>query len=254
MSAVAEERDGRHARWDDHREERRRLILQAALEVVEQAPPGYSLRLQDVAARAGLVRTVVQRHFGGQIGLLREAQVEVLRRAFGHIAVPLVATDSLATFMGRVVRATIEWVDANLALHALIELEVGDGEPSELSIVIAAYADHLAQIGTEAAAVAGVRLSPTQVAELRLLFVGVVAQVRGTVTTWSVERPRRLDPERVRELLSSWIVSQLESQLTAYGVPLAVDTPLGLVTTEPFDAGECRARGPVGFPLADAGE
>lgn len=241
MSAVAQERDGRHARWDDHREQRRRLIIDAAIEVVEESPPGTGLRLQDVAARVGLVRTVVQRHFGGQIGLLREAQVEVLRRAFGHIAVPLGAEDSLSTFLGRVVGATIEWVDGNLALHALIEQEVGDGEPSELARVLAAYADHLAGIAAEAARVGGVELEPRQVDELRLMFLGVVAQVRGTVTAWSLDRPRKLDADRLCELVSSWITSQVGGQLAAYGVPLDMKAPLGLLTVHPFDPSAVRS-------------
>lgn len=235
MSAIAQDRDGRHARWDDHREQRRRLIIDAAIEVVEESPPGSGLRLQDVAARVGLVRTVVQRHFGGQVGLLREVQVDALRRAFGHFAVPMRPDDSMITFLTRVVDATIEWVGGNLALHALIELEVGDGEPSELSRVIAAYADHLAGIGTAAAEALGVTLTPPQVEELRMLFIGFVAQVRGAVTAWSLEDPRRLSAARLGELLASWITSQLGAQLTAYGVALDLNAPLGLKTVHPFD-------------------
>lgn len=240
-SALTQERDGRHARWDDHREQRRRLIIDAAIEVVEESPPGSGLRLQDVAARVGLVRTVVQRHFGGQAGLLREVQADALRRAFGHIAVPVRPEDSMIAFLTRVVRATIEWVGGNLALHALIELEVGDGEPSELSRVIAAYADHLAGIGTRAAEALGVTLTATQVDELRMLFIGFVAQVRGTVTVWSIERPQRLSASRLGELLPAWITSQLGDQLAAYGVALDLDAPLGLATVHPFDPGAGRA-------------
>jgi AcrR family transcriptional regulator len=93
--ASEDQRDGRHARWDHHREQRRRLILDAAIAVVEEAPQGAELRLQDVATRAGLVRTVVQRHFGGQVGLLRAVQADVLDQAFALIAEPLDPTRSL---------------------------------------------------------------------------------------------------------------------------------------------------------------
>ena len=241
MSAEVQERDGRHARWDDHREQRRRLIIDAAIAVVEESPPGSGLRLQDVAARVGLVRTVVQRHFGGQTGLMRDVQAEVLRRAFAHIAVPIRREDSMISFLTRVVHATIEWVGGNLALHALIEHEVGDGEPSELSRVIAAYADHLAGIGTDAAEALGVSLRAAEVDELRMLFIGFVAQVRGTVTAWSLERPQRLTPARLEELQVGWITSQLSAQFTALGVGLDLGAPLGLATVHAFDPGAGRA-------------
>ena len=127
-AAPTGDRDGRHSRWNRHREERRRHILDAAIAVVEEAPAGAELRLQDVSERSGLVRTVVQRHFGGQVGLLRAVQADVLEQAFALITEPLELSASLHEIAASMVGTTIEWVDGHPALHALVEREVGDGE------------------------------------------------------------------------------------------------------------------------------
>src|SRR5581483_12479641 len=109
-AALNDDRDGRNARWDDHREQRRRHIVDAAIDLVEELPIGAELTLQDVADRSGLVRTVVQRHFGGRIGLVRAVQAAVVARAFTQIAA---AAENLSTYRALsqdLVAATVSWV------------------------------------------------------------------------------------------------------------------------------------------------
>jgi AcrR family transcriptional regulator len=109
-------RDGRNARWDEHREQRRRLILDAAIAVVSEAPPGAELRLQDVADRSGLVRTVVQRHFGGRLQLTRAVQADVLDQAFALITRPVDLSQTLYDVAHSLVGETVRWVVGNPSL------------------------------------------------------------------------------------------------------------------------------------------
>ena len=228
---VEEERDGRHSRWDDHREQRRRLILDAAIEVVEAQPSGAELRLQDVAARAGLVRTVVQRHFGGQVGLLRAVQADVLRQAFELITAPLDFSGSMHDIAAQVVGTTIAWVEAHPALHALVEREVGDRAPSELALATAAYADFLAAAGAQLAGLFDILLTQRQADELRLLFIGVVGQVRATIAGWAAEQPRRFPADHLQELLATWVSVQVTTQAASFGLALEPTTPIARLAT-----------------------
>lgn len=59
--------DGRDARWDQHRVDRKRELLSHALRAIRVHGAGVSL--DDIAARAGTSKTVLYRHFGGRAGL-----------------------------------------------------------------------------------------------------------------------------------------------------------------------------------------
>ncbi|WP_159449365.1 TetR/AcrR family transcriptional regulator [Demequina sp. NBRC 110051] len=59
--------DGRDARWDQHRVDRKRELVSHALRAIRVHGPGVSL--EDIAGRAGTSKTVLYRHFGGRAGL-----------------------------------------------------------------------------------------------------------------------------------------------------------------------------------------
>lgn len=219
-------RDGRHTRWDDHREERRRLIIDAALAVVEESPVGAELRLQDVAVRAGLVRTVVQRHFGDRTGLVRAVQADALAQAFGLINAPVDVTATLREVAAQVLGVAVDWVDQHPALHALVERELGDGERSELSRAIDGYAAFLVQIPAGVAELRGTPLADDVLDEIRLVFAGVIGQVRATVAHWVGQEPRTLDRDRVVDVLVAAVVGQIAERGTVYGLDLDPDSPL----------------------------
>lgn len=219
-------RDGRHARWDEHREQRRRLILDAAIAVVEDSPPGAELRLHDVAARAGLVRTVVQRHFGGRLSLARAVQDDVVEQAFALITGPVDFEDTLYDLASAIVGQTVHWVAAHPNLHALIERELGDGEPSALSRAVDTYADYLKEIVVGVARARDRVLTAVEVAEVRLLFVGVIGQVRATVAHWVSTQPHVLTAEQVQHVLADAITATIVRLGESLGVTLRADQSL----------------------------
>ncbi|SHL19653.1 transcriptional regulator, TetR family [Pseudonocardia thermophila] len=60
--------DGRTTRWAAHRARRREQLIDAALEVLEEHGPDFGMN--QVAARAGVTKPVVYRHFGDRMGLV----------------------------------------------------------------------------------------------------------------------------------------------------------------------------------------
>src|SRR5690349_5685984 len=69
---------GRAARWKQHNADRRESVVTAAIRVLESSPPGAELSVQRVADEAGLVRTVIYRHFDGKPELVRAVQAHVV--------------------------------------------------------------------------------------------------------------------------------------------------------------------------------
>jgi AcrR family transcriptional regulator len=58
---IAQARDRRDSRWDDHRRERRRELVDATIAAVGRHGPGVGM--DEIAAEAGTSKTVVYRHF-----------------------------------------------------------------------------------------------------------------------------------------------------------------------------------------------
>jgi AcrR family transcriptional regulator len=67
--------DGRSARWDRHRTERRRELIRAARHAVHRLGPDASM--EDIAAAAGTSKPVFYRYFGDKAGL-QQAMGEVV--------------------------------------------------------------------------------------------------------------------------------------------------------------------------------
>lgn len=231
-AALNDDRDGRNARWDDHREQRRRHIVDAAVELVEELPMGAELTLQDVADKSGLVRTVVQRHFGGRLGLVRAVQADVVARAFSQIAA---AAENLSTYRALsydLVAATVSWVGGHPKLHVLVEKELGDGEPSELSRTITEFAEQLTALNALIASGFGLILDERQIAETRLLYIGLIGQVRATTTHWVLHDQDLVSAEALTSLLSNWILKQTLDLAARYGLEIDADERFaGLVQT-----------------------
>lgn len=85
--------DGRRARWDEHRQQRRRELVEATLRAVRRH--GAGVGMDEVAAVAGTSKTVFYRHFTDRAGLYTAVAERVdatilrdLTRAAGPGAAP----------------------------------------------------------------------------------------------------------------------------------------------------------------------
>ncbi|UUZ46130.1 TetR/AcrR family transcriptional regulator [Janibacter limosus] len=61
--------DGRSARWEAHRQERRKTLVESAIRTIRTR--GASVGMDDIAAEAGTSKTVFYRHFTDRHGLYR---------------------------------------------------------------------------------------------------------------------------------------------------------------------------------------
>lgn len=186
------------------------------------------MTLQDVAEKAGLVRTVVQRHFGGRNGLLRAVQADVLRKAFSLISGPIDEASTFREVISELVGETVAWVRDHPNLHVLVEREVGDGEPSELSRAIDSYVDFLTEVEEMVIGTYGVEFDERKLAEVRLLYTGVIGQVRATVSHWAQQQSPMVSADELRDLLTDWIETQITCHAATMGVGITpTDMTLG---------------------------
>jgi len=217
---------GRAARWREHNAERRQLIVSAAIRAVEAAPAGADLSVQSVADEAGLVRTVIYRHFDGKPELVRAVQAHIVAELRDALDFEISLDRSFQQVINAAVATYVTWADENPNLLAIIERDVADGEPSELSRGI----DHLAQrilamvrLGAD---LMEMEIRGVDYATLETVAYGIIGQVRGTVGHWIRFAPRHPSPSDLARILSRSLWFQVAGQAKDVGVELNPSTAL----------------------------
>ncbi|WP_166677633.1 TetR/AcrR family transcriptional regulator [Amycolatopsis arida] len=223
--------DRRRVRWHDHNAERRRQVLDAAVAVIEAQPPGTEPRVQRIAERAGIGRTVVYRHFTGKADLHRALQAHIVGMMRGAVEPSISFAGSVQEIIGRIVTAYVDWAAAHPHLYLVIERELGDGLPGELVSTLRAAATAFGDLVRAGAGRLGVPLDDAQSATVDLLVVGIIGQVRGTVGHWVRERGSGATAAELAALLSRSIWFQLDGFARTLGVTLDPTQPLTRVAT-----------------------
>lgn len=85
-------RDGRDARWEQHREQRRAALVDATIRAIRKH--GAGVGMDDIAAEAGTSKTVVYRHFEDKAGLYRAVAARIDARVVRNVGAALARTNS----------------------------------------------------------------------------------------------------------------------------------------------------------------
>ena len=217
------DRDGRDVRWDRHRAKRLRLILDAAAEVVDQAPPGADLRLQHVAMRAGLTRPIVRRYLGGAASLTRALQSDLLRRAQTLTVQTLGTAVSLRAGVSQLVEMFMDWVEAHPSLFAILQAAPGPGEPKELDLAVRTTVDRLVAAVESFDQDRSRTLSAADIAKIEISVHGALGQLRATLAPWASLGVPRLDHSRVHHLLTESFTATMVHVGKELGIPLSAE-------------------------------
>lgn len=218
--------DGRQLRWADHNEERRLHVLEAAVALLEEQPVGTELRVQQIAERAGLVRTVVYRLFSNRVDLNRAVQLHIVGMIREVLDQTLVLSGSVEEIIRGIVGAYVEWVAEHPQLHDMAQRALGDGQPGELDRTVDELGAEVSKLFQAGATLLDRELDEEQRSMLDLLVVGLLGQVRGSVNQW-VRRPERnLSPRALTNLLSRWIWYQIDGQARELDLVLDPSVPV----------------------------
>jgi AcrR family transcriptional regulator len=217
--------DGRRRRWDQHKAERRRVVLDAAVEVIEEGAPGEEVHVQQIADRAGLSRTVLYRHFADRADLDRAIQTEIVDRVWAEIVPVLSLEGTPVAVVRRIVAAYVGWAAAHPALHRFAEADVpGDG-PSPLSRMVAQVAEQIEGLITLGAELLGVPLDDDLRGALDPLVFGLVGAGMASVRRWTAQDDR-VTPEVFVDLLTQAVWLQIAGMAAARGVVIDPDRPV----------------------------
>lgn len=218
--------DGRAVRWDEHRAERRLLVLDAAVAAIEEAPPGAEINLQQIADAAGLVRTVLYRHFDGRAGLHRAVRGHIVSMIADAVILNITLEGTIDEIIDRALRGFVGWVDEHANLYLWAERELGDGQESQLMELVQSIADQITAVIVIAAELLGRQFDDEEHAALELLTFGIIGQVRGTVSSW-IRRSQRMPGVGALVAMlhrSMWL--QIDDQARLFGFDLDPTVPV----------------------------
>ncbi|WP_300679354.1 TetR/AcrR family transcriptional regulator [Nocardioides sp.] len=221
-------RDGRQTRWDSHKVERRRQIIEAALEIAQENDPGTEIHVQEIAERAGLSRTVVYRHFADRADLDRAVQAEILEQVWNLLLPQISLHGTVPEIITRVISAYVQWAVDHPALHRLADHDLAR-DPGQESGPLEAGLDRIAERISGLLMLAlpsvGDHVDEAEMAALiDPLVYGVVGAAFSSVRRW-ISRPVRVaTAEQVTGLVSESIWFVIQGHAGLFGVDLTRQT------------------------------
>lgn len=224
--AAAENTSARGARWDEHNAERRRLVIDAAIALLKELPAGSEVNVQQVAEKAGLVRTVVYRHFAGRTELNRAVQQRLVEMLQSAIEAQLGVEKTIREIIRETTGAYVHWVASNPKLYLAAIRDLGDGEVGASPAAVDAVGRRLHALVVFVAEMLRADLGAEQRSAIEILVFGLIGQVRGTVEHWARLPSGAPAPGRVTAILARSIWLQLDGQARDLGVVLEPDVPL----------------------------
>ncbi len=210
--------DGRSTRWDAHRARRREQLIDAALAVLEEYGPDFGL--QQVAARAGVTKPVIYRHFGERAALVEAMgdratnllMARLMPALYGDSAVLVRIRASLDAFLG--------FLDESPTVYRLFARRAPVDGRDVLAVDKEFVADALA-------AVLGEYLRAFDVAGDRLAAVwarGMVGFVQNAAEWWL--QSRAVSRDELAEHLTALVWVQIDGMARLHGVVLDPDMPV----------------------------
>jgi AcrR family transcriptional regulator len=223
MTASGKSPDGRQARWDKHNQERRQVILDAAIAVVEASEPGAEFHVQQIAEQAGLNRSVVYRHFTDRADLDHAILVEIVEGVMERLLPALTLDGTVREIIHRIVFAYVDWAAAHPALHRLVDhAAIGGALEQGLDRV----ATVIVEVLETAIEMLGLDLDEDDAAAIDPLAYALVGAAFSAVRRWVGREPRRPAAAELASLLSNSVWLILDGHARRLGLEIDPDLPV----------------------------
>lgn len=208
--------DGRRDRWNAHRARRRAIFVDAGVSAIDAGGPDASA--EEMAATAGVSRTVLYRYFRDKEDLRNAVAARVVELLLHELVPPLRTGQTAHEIIDGTLEALTAWVEAHPRLYDFLRRRAASGGP-DLGDVEATMADQLAELLRGVMAWFGIEAQFAEPAAQSL--VGMVERT----TSWWMRTGRLSRRELVDHLRSAtWDV--ISGELSRAGVMLRPDDPL----------------------------
>lgn len=224
--------DGRSTRWRQHKQDRREHIIDAAIAVIEEHPPGADVHVSLIAERAGMARPAVYRHFADRAALDQAIQRRALQLVNDTVMKPDLLEGTFREALDRAATRYITWAAQHPALHRLAVREASVGSRQATSTpgqgpagrnMVGEIATLARQILERAVDRLGISMSDDDRAGIDLFVMGMVAHIVAVVRLWLARPVLEPAPEFLAREMASVVWYQIDGLARARGVTLNPD-------------------------------
>lgn len=210
--------DGRGRRWARHNHERRRQVVDAAVEVIGTLGPGVDFNVAQIAERAGINRSVLYRHFEDRAELGVAVQREICARANAAV-LPAISLDGTPReIVHRIVGTYVRWAVDHSALLHYVEQEILGAAAKPLEEAITEVADSVEQLIEPLATVLCIDLAQKDRALIRPFVFGLIGGAMQSVRQWLTGAPPTPDVDHFAEFVGQTVWFQIEGLAISRGV------------------------------------
>ncbi|MFF1942363.1 TetR/AcrR family transcriptional regulator [Rhodococcus qingshengii] len=221
-TAESAQPDGRSTRWNDHKEQRKARILDAALDAVNEG--GADVGVQQIAERADVPRSVVYRIFKDRADLDEQLRVRILEMMMTDLTPTLTPQGTVGEAISRAVETYLQWIVKYPRLHHFL----GKGSPSTRAtgskVVTGTKTAIAVQLGNLLGTILTSRGKPSKMAEP--LAFGVIGLVDVSVNRWLSQPGSDVTSAELAEFLERSIWQVLDGNLRSIGVDITLSTPI----------------------------
>lgn len=214
--------DGRARRWDEHKAERRDLILTAAIEMIREQ--GGEVAVQEIADRAGLPRSVVYRVFRDREDLDEQIRGRIVDLLMDVLAPKLVPQGTVQDAISGAIHTYVGWVREFPLLHLFLGTGSAQRRTTGSRVVTGTKTAIAVQLKDMIATVLAASAADPSIAES--LAFGLVGLVDGTVNRWVNNPEPALSADALGVFLSAAIWEVLRRTAEDAGVTLTLDSRL----------------------------
>ncbi len=207
--------DGRSTRWNGHKAQRQVELVDAAVALIEEE--GAQFRMQRLAERVGLPRSVLYRHFKDRASFDELIHRRVVESFVKRMEPTLSFDGTVEESVHRVVGAHLDWVSQHPRLYAY--MGVAEHSMSDGSLVAdtkTAIALMLRERFCDVLSALGVQQAP-----IRSVAVGIVGFVDTAVNQWMRDPEPELSEDELRAMLCRSVWAVLDAALRDFGVELS---------------------------------
>jgi AcrR family transcriptional regulator len=177
QAKIAQTRDRRDSRWDEHRRARREQLVQATLAAVGRH--GASVGMDEIAAEAGTSKTVVYRHFADRTELHLAVCSRVAEQLLTRLREAMETSDRPREMVAAAIGTYLAFLEADPELYRFVVQS-----PDRASTDPIDHLSHL--VGEQAAALVAAALTSAgqDIAAAGPWGHGVVGLVRSAADWW----------------------------------------------------------------------
>ncbi|WP_078327394.1 TetR/AcrR family transcriptional regulator [Mycobacteroides salmoniphilum] len=215
---------GHEARWEQHNSARRTRIVESAVALLDETPPGTEIPVQSIAKRAELAKSVVYRQFEGREDLDRRIRSYLMEDFDTTISSQLdVTKGSINDIATRTIRAVLDWMTDYPHRYEFMGSGTTDEDPAvdAVSTVKVRMEQRVRGVLIPITELLGIDYNPFE-----SVTYAVVTMVEGTLSRWL----RDTDPVRNRteivDDLANYVWYVLDGAGRSMGVSLDPQTEL----------------------------